>query len=428
MSELRYRPADEATAAGPDRADRPDRTGRPGVPHERDHHADSRATADSRPARDTGPRYDADAEYKRPVPKPEGYLPGDSGGTAPPVELPDRGYWLRDRAGSSDLAQGRDPAQAPPLREASEGERADPIRAVVDRPDFRDPIDRRSPDRYGDPLTRPDGTRVPCFDGPPQREQAGQGWTGDCGVIAALGAVAAHKPEELARRIRPQADGSYKVTLSETRQQRTGVSEPTGRDVEITVTPELPVYDGAPGEPACATIDSETAWGAVAEKALAGADETWTPERRASWEDAWARMCAYDQARGITKPRSGPAPTGYVRLHQGTTPWEQAEVLTQLTGQPAEVREFPHGSETWKINRHIRAQLNEGKPVLVGSRQKEYDSEKLPYGLEAGHVYEVVGLEKGQILLRNPWNTDHPEPMETVEFAHNMSRYYSTLS
>jgi hypothetical protein len=42
-------------------------------------------------------------------------------------------------------------------------------------------------------------------------------------------------------------------------------------------------------------------------------------------------------------------------------------------------------------------------------------------------VYEVTGVEKGKIILRNPWNEDHPQPMETDEFARNMSRYYSTL-
>jgi len=42
-------------------------------------------------------------------------------------------------------------------------------------------------------------------------------------------------------------------------------------------------------------------------------------------------------------------------------------------------------------------------------------------------MYEVTGVEQGKIILRNPWNDDHPEPMETDEFARNMSRYYSTL-
>jgi hypothetical protein len=51
----------------------------------------------------------------------------------------------------------------------------------------------------------------------------------------------------------------------------------------------------------------------------------------------------------------------------------------------------------------------------------------MPHRLEAGHVYEVTGIEKGKILLRNPWNQKHPAPMETNEFTRNVNRYYSTL-
>jgi hypothetical protein len=75
----------------------------------------------------------------------------------------------------------------------------------------------------------------------------------------------------------------------------------------------------------------------------------------------------------------------------------------------------------------MREQLADGKPVLVSSRRKAHEREFLPYGLEAGHVYEVTGIEMGRIILRNPWNKDHPQPMETDEFARNMNRYYSTL-
>jgi len=392
--------------------------------------------------------YDADAEFKRPVPKPEGYLPDDTGGrTAPGVAPRERdnrytgtgwpdgpaelvsplrqdgpGITLRDDLESTRWA-GLD--WALDSYEAADGDRPDAIREVVDRPHFYDPTDDRSPDRYGDPLTRPDGSRIPCLDGPPRREQTRQGWAGDCGIIAALGAVAARKPDEIANRVR-QEDGSYQITLSEARGSG-GVTEPTGRDIELTVTPELPVSRDDPSAPACAKTQDGTAWCAIYEKAFAGIDQTWTAQRQVAWMDDWARLCAQDRARDAEKPRSGPAPTGYVRLHQGTTPWERAEVLTQLTGQPAVVREFPSGRDEWSLNRIIRTQLTEGKPVLVASRNLRPEEDVLPHGLEDEHVYEVTGIEKGKIILRNPWNRDHPEPMETDEFARNMSRYYSTL-
>ena len=102
-------------------------------------------------------------------------------------------------------------------------------------------------------------------------------------------------------------------------------------------------------------------------------------------------------------------------------------MLTQITGQSAVVREFPSGRDEWLINRIIRTQLTDGNPVIVSSRMLTHRREELPHGLKDEHVYEVTGIEKGKIILRNPWNKDHPQPMETDEFARNMSRYYSTL-
>jgi hypothetical protein len=418
MSELRYRRPDEATSATVDRPQRQD------SPYQQSRRTE--LPGDARSVRDDSDGYDADADFKHPVPKPPGYLPDDNGGnSASRATL----HWRGDhdaRHGGHDEGidlPHEDLVEKPLLRE---GGQCDAPRAVVDRPDFCDPTDRHSPDRYGDPLTHPDGSRIPCFDGPPRRNQTGQGWPGDCGIIATLGAIAAYQPDEITRRIRPREDGSYQVTLSETRASG-GVTEPTGQDIELTITPELPVRDVDPATPACAQIEDGTGWCAIFEKAFAGVDQTWTAERRAAWETDWADMCAQDQARNAERPRSGEAATGYLRLHEGTTPWERAEALTQLTGQTAVVREFPSGRDEWAINRIIRAQLTENKPILVNSREEAYEGEVLPHGLTAGHVYEVTGVKEGRIILRNPWNKDHPEPMETNEFACNMGRYYSTL-
>jgi hypothetical protein len=413
MSELRYRPPETPPAA--------DRPQHPDSPRQPDRQISGRSTVDARHARDDVADYDADAQFKRPVAKPDGYLPDDTGGTAPPRERAD---WSIRR--DPDLTWQKDPAKAPVLKETAEADRTDPLWTVVDDPDFHVPTDEGSPHRYGDPLTRPDGAHVPCLDGPPRREDTRQGWVGDCGIIATLGAVAAHRPEDIARRISPQEDGSYEITLSES--SRTGgVTEPTGRDIMLSITPKVPVRDEMPGIPACAKVQAGTSWCAIMEKTFAGVDQTWTAERRAEWENDWAGICAQDRADNAGISRSGPAPTGYVRLHQGTTPWERAEALTQLTSQPAVVREFPAGRDEWTINRIIRAQLTDSKPVLVSSRKKTHEREVLPHNLEPEHVYEVTGIEKGKILLRNPWNQDHPQPLETDEFTRNMSHYYSTL-
>jgi hypothetical protein len=115
-------------------------------------------------------------------------------------------------------------------------------------------------------------------------------------------------------------------------------------------------------------------------------------------------------------------------MHQGTGAWDRAEILAQLTGEEAVVREFPAGPEEWRINRAIRAQLDESKPVLVSSRDEAYEGEDLPHNLEPAHIYEVTNIDKGKLVLRNPWNHDHPDPMETEEFARNMRPLYTTLA
>jgi hypothetical protein len=424
MSELRYRRPDEATAVKADSPQRQD------SPYQQARHTERQA--DTHSTRDNSDGYDADAEFKHPVPKPPSYPPDDSERT-----VPSRDSLHEYRAGSVESAQRNNSAngadfarqsdrEAPWLRETAEDDRGENLRAVVDRPDFSDPTDNRTPDRYGDPLTLPDGNQTLCFGGPPSREQTRQGWAGDCGIIATLGAVAAYKPGDIVSRIRLQEDGSYQVTLSEAREHG-GITKPTGRDIELTITPEVPVYDDNPSAPACAKAEEGTAWCPLYEKAFAGIDQTWTAERQRIWEGDWANVCARDQADNVEHPRSGPAPTGYTRINQGTSPWDRAELLTQLTGKPAVVSEFPNGQDEWRINRIIRDQLTDAKPFLVSSRSEAYEDELLPHNLEAGHVYEVTGVEKGKIILRNPWNYKHPDPMEADEFARNMDPYYSTL-
>jgi len=88
----------------------------------------------------------------------------------------------------------------------------------------------RPPDRYGDPLRLVDGSRVPRFNDRPTREQTQQGRLRDCGIIATLGAVASHRPGDIAHRVAIQWDGTYRVRLNEARCTEHG-AEPTGRAV-----------------------------------------------------------------------------------------------------------------------------------------------------------------------------------------------------
>jgi hypothetical protein len=299
---------------------------------------------------------------------------------------------------------------------------------IVDRPDFQDPKENPAavPDRYGRPLDHPGEAPVPLFNGEPAREQAMQGRIGDCGIISALGAVAGHRPEAIRDCIRETDDGNYEVRLHETRFSASHIRyEATGRTIMLTVTPELPVFDSEPANPAFAdSTKTGAAWGPIMEKAIAGSDQSWSDERRDKWQQRWEVQSGGEEE----------APSGYVRLHQGSNPSERAELLTQLTGKPAKVWEFPTGydrngrSPDRQLVDEFRAQLELGKPILVGTRNRHPGERQLTNKLVDGHAYEVTKVDDaGRLHLRNPWNTRHPHPLTISEFRANIRPRYSTL-
>ena len=345
----------------------------------------------------------------------------------PPDALPDdtgRAYHARSR--DRELADLRGTHDQRDHGESAQGQDTrDRLRPYVDRPAYRDRFDDRAPpDRYGEPLERPDGTRVPCLKGRPDRTQTEQGWLGDCGVIATLGAVASHRPGDIASRVGQQPDGTYKVSLHEALWTRDGAA-PTGQMIELTVTPDLPVYDARADLSAFASAE-QMAWPAVLEKAAAGMDQAWTPQRQGDWARMWEGLCEADAAdENVRNPRTGPPPEGYGRLNQGSTSWDRAELPTQLTGKETAVRHYP--GDPKQLTVVLDLQLREGKPVLGASRPKKHDRENMPHNLEPSHAYEVVAVTGERIHLRNPWNRRHPDPISAAEFTANMEPCYATL-
>ena len=262
-------------------------------------------------------------------------------------------------------------------------------------------------------------------DGPPARSDAEQGALNDSGLIAVLGAVAAHLPDEIVRRIQYRSDGTYLVLLAEARCSATGAVA-TGRTVELVITPDLPVYDHSPDEPAYAKADT-AAWAAIAEKALAGVDASWSGRRRAQWERRWNALCAAEAADpAIVNPRCGPAPAGYVRLNQGGTPLDHAEALTQLTGCQAVTRQFRRGRR--RTRRALRGQIRAAKPVIVTTRPAACQGEILPHRLIVAHSYEVTGVGWRTAALRNPWGFAHPKRVPLRRFVAVIDPSYVTLA
>ncbi|MEU5280358.1 C2 family cysteine protease [Streptomyces asoensis] len=377
------------------------------------------------------------------VPSAESARAGDSGrlgareaddlSTTDSVGLPDLGDVRETDAEADSESQSEEPVaradEAPVTGQFLDrvksvfggGDRVREISDIVDRPDFHLPGKKYVPDVYGTPLDGPGGTRTSLFDGVPNRKQTQQGALGDCGIIATLGAVAEHRPQDIMDRIKENEDGTYEVSLHEAKSVGSGRFEPTGTVVKLTVTPELPVYSEIPNTPAFAdSTVTGAAWAPIMEKAVAGIDQTWGAEKEASWQ--------------ATHPRMDELPTGYTRLNFGTKSGDRAELLVQLTGVPAQVWDLPtdydHNGRSAKtqFREDIGEKLADGCPVIVATRRLEKGEPPLPGKLIDGHAYELTGIDdKGRIELRNPYNSGDPKPLTFDQLKGSIIPNYVTL-
>ncbi|MGD6740889.1 toxin glutamine deamidase domain-containing protein [Streptomyces sp. BH106] len=285
-------------------------------------------------------------------------------------------------------------------------------------PDFQ-------PDRYGTPLDRDDGTRMPLFDGPPSREQTQQGAIGDCGIIAVMGAVASRYPERIQDLIHETEDGNYEVRFHEAARNDHGHHAPTGRILTVRVTPELPVHSELPKHTPYANAHTVgVAWPAIMEKAIAGLDQFWSEEKR-DHEAQFPRNKDFD----------GNLLSGYSRITQGSSSGERAELLTQLTGQTSENHEIPtqydmHGrSPDKQLLTHLRELIESGRPIIIGTRSQGTEAEsEMEKGLRSSHAYEIVSVDdRALIQLRDPHNDGDPQPLTVKEFKKYCTTRYTTL-
>lgn len=338
------------------------------------------------------------------------------------VQLPNELASLRDTVTKDSIAD-KVRAIRDRLKEIRAPDETDETALRIHRPESNDPYDPgQEPNEYrDDALDGPDGERIPLFDGPPRREDIEQGQLDDCGVITGVGAVAGTAPDKIRDAITQNEDGTYSVRLYEVKSSYPdGMSETTGRRFTYTVTPDLPV--GVESETPLGASVGRVAWPAVMEKAIAGSDQTWTPEQKAAYEERWAgQKHAMDEERkqaGEEPLPDGPVPSGYNRLNQGSNMFDQADLLTAITGRQAEVRLIPKDDKEL-IKSFFADKLAYDKPILVGTRPYDSDAKEVmfPHGLQDAHAYEVTGLTRdGRIELRNPWNEEHPEPLTPDQF------------
>ncbi|WP_329085935.1 hypothetical protein OG979_24595 [Actinomadura citrea] len=287
------------------------------------------------------------------------------------------------------------------------------IEVAADRLDI--PDDLSAVVEYGRPHRTDEGGEkqaLPLFDGIPKREDARQGALGDCGVIAAMGAVAGTVPDKIQSSVRDNEDGTVTVSLHETEFKDGDVVTPTGRILDITVTKDVPVLAEKPGEAAFARCtNAGVTWPGYIEKALGAVDETWPPER------------------GQNPLLGNPAERGYARLDKGTGAWTQAEILAQLTGRPACVDRLNTDPGAAADNEAVLTSLVEsGRPTVV-STVPDFMQRADPkvYKLRCQHAYELIGVEDGKALLRNPYGHKHPDPVPVAEFTKHFNSYYAAL-
>ncbi|WP_353850548.1 toxin glutamine deamidase domain-containing protein [Solwaraspora sp. WMMA2056] len=299
------------------------------------------------------------------------------------------------------------------------------IHVYADHPSLPEPEPGEVAPAYGRPVDPRSGAPAPLWNGPPRREHVAQGALGDCGMLASIGAVAGHSPQTIGHLFHPNPDGTVDVLLHESSLPGDRTA-PTGRRLRLTVTPDVPVHAIMPGQAAYADQSQVgAAWASILEKALAAVDRTWTESRQVHWQQQWQGW------QGRTDPHRA-APLGYARMNPGSTPDLWAELLTQLTGEPARTGRFPiaPGSEP-TAEATLARLLAQGNPVIASTRPPDrylhLPNGTPPYGLYAGHAYEVVAAQGGHVWLRNPWNHGHPQPIPVRAFLDLMSRDYAHL-
>lgn len=248
----------------------------------------------------------------------------------------------------------------------------------------------------------------------PLRENAAQGDLGDPAVIAAMGAVAGHRPEALAALIQNGPEDTLIIKLHEVRHPwpRQTRCEPTGHRMLVHVTQELPVDRSATAVYADVTHTGVT-WAAYVEKALASVDQAWSEAR---WDD-WTRWWIENAAD--TAP-----PAGYARLDHAARLADAAETLTLLTGRPAELRTLP--DEPSQLAPEVNRLLAGSRPVLVATRPVPRGT-RLPHRLVESQVYEIFRARMGLFDLRNPWGFHHPKPLATQDLTQWFLNTYVTL-
>jgi hypothetical protein len=222
---------------------------------------------------------------------------------------------------------------------------------------------------------------------------------GDCGLVAALRSIARFRPDAIEAAIREAPDGRVILRVHEVKLQG-AEAVPTGRTIEIPMSREVPVWKHSGATYGARAM--KVSWPAMAERALATADRSWTPGRIKFNDDLWRMLARQRGLRNEDDIKALVNIRGYARLNRGLTQPEIAELLAQLTGQRASALLLRSRS----VESALRRLLRERKPVIVTSRAAKERAGPSAYRVASSHAYEATGVEDGKVILKNPWGAE----------------------
>lgn len=197
------------------------------------------------------------------------------------------------------------------------------------------------------------------------RDDVNQNGFGDCYLLAALAALAENHPEVIRRNIRDNGDGTFTVTFYDAQ----------GRPIQVTVNAEI------------------SGTGAFTENG-----ELWV----ALYEKAYAQLLESDYGGDFWGG------------------WG-AEDLVHLTGEVEVIRDADAGDV-----QKVREWLRQGQAVTValfpdastalGRALADRYRDKYPQGLPEAHMWYVVGVRDGRVVLGNPWGAGLEITLTAEEF------------
>ena len=202
----------------------------------------------------------------------------------------------------------------------------------------------------------------PLFgDAGPSRDDATQGYVGDCWYLATLSAIADVNPNAIRQRIVELGDGTYAVQFTKN----------DGSKAYVRVDGDLPVGS----------------WGGTFYAALGSQDSIWA----AVMEKAYACFRASEGA------------TSYVSTYENLDGGWMDEAFSDLGYKSTAVWSATDGTA---LLNQIKTQVDAGKAVTLATETAAGGAPVI-----ASHAYSVVAVDtddtgSATLLLRNPWGVD----------------------